>query len=88
MTVSFRLGRYLVALMGEWSFPLVIGIAIGIGLSTWQLTEEAELLEVAFTRSLESVVESCTASTDPPPTGSPPASGTAPPVAGDGGETG
>ena len=35
MTVSFSLGRYLVALLGEWCFPLVIGIALGIGLSTF-----------------------------------------------------
>jgi hypothetical protein len=88
MTVSFRVGRYLVAMLGEWCFPLVIGIAVGIGLSTWQLTEEADLIEEIFTRSLQSVVESCTASTDPPPSRSPPASGTGSPVAGDGGETG
>ena len=87
MTVSFRLGRYLIALLGEWCFPLVIGIALGIGLSTWQLTEEADLLEAIFTRSMQSVVESCTAPTVPP-SRSPPASGTGPPVAGDGGETG
>lgn len=88
MTVSFSLGRYLVALLGEWCFPLVIGIALGIGLSTWQLNEEADLIEQIFTRSMQAVVESCTASTDPPANGSPPASGTGPPVAGDGGDTG
>ena len=88
MTVSFSLGRYLVALLGEWCFPLVIGIALGIGLSTWQLTEEADLIEQIFTRSIQSVVESCTTSTDPPESRSPPASGTGSPVAGDGGETG
>lgn len=88
MTVSFSLGRYLVALLGEWCFPLVIGMALGIGLSTWQLTEEADLIEQIFTRSMQSVVESCTTSIDPPESRSPPASGTGPPVAGDGGETG
>ncbi|WP_137974045.1 hypothetical protein [Pseudomonas sp. F(2018)] len=89
MAVSFRLGRYLVLLLGNWSVPLVIGIALGVGLSTWQLTEEADLLEEIFTRSMQSVVESCEAATDPPPDKpSPAASGTGPPVAGDGGDTG
>lgn len=86
LTISF--GRYLFWLLGQWTIPVIVGIALGIGLSTWQLTEEADLIEEIFTRSLQSVVESCTAPTDPSISRSPPASGTGPPVAGGGGETG
>ncbi|PYC27394.1 hypothetical protein DMO17_06540 [Aquipseudomonas alcaligenes] len=86
LTVSF--GRYLFWLLGEWTIPVVIGITLGTGLCLWQLTETADLLESSLTRSIHSVVESCTAPTDPPPTASPPASVTGPPVAGDGGDTG
>jgi hypothetical protein len=86
LTVSF--GRYLFWLLGEWTIPVIIGIALGIGLSTWQLNEEADLIEEILTRSMQSVVESCEAPTDPPLTASPPASVTGPPVAGDGGDTG
>lgn len=88
MAVTFRLSRYLVALLWAWSTPMFCGVALGIGLSIWQLTEEADLIEEVLTRSIHSVVESCTPPTDPPPTASPPASGTGPPVAGDGGDTG
>ncbi|MBD9426712.1 hypothetical protein IB232_15355 [Pseudomonas sp. PDM15] len=87
LTVSF--GRYMFWLLGQWTIPVIIGIALGVGLSTWQLTEEADLIEEILTRSMQSVVESCEASTDPPPDKpSPAASGTGPPVAGDGGDTG
>lgn len=88
MSRSFYMARCLIALMGEWSIPIVIGIALGTGLSTWQLVEVADLIESTFTHSLQSVVESCTTSTDQPVSQSPPASGTGSPVAGDGGETG
>lgn len=88
MSRSFYMARCLIALMGEWSIPIVIGIALGTGLSTWQLVEVADLIESTFTHSMQSVVESCTSPTDPPANQSPPASGTGPPVAGDGGETG
>lgn len=87
LTVSF--GRYLFWLLGEWTIPVVIGIALGTGLCLWQLTETADLLEEVFTRSMQSVVESCEAPTDPPADKpSPAASVTGPPVAGDGGDTG
>ena len=85
---ALRVARFFLALMGAWSLPIVMGIALGVGLSTWQLTEEADLIEQVFTRSMQSVVESCSAPTDAPTSRSPPASVTGPPVAGDGGETG
>jgi hypothetical protein len=100
MTISFRVGRYLVLLLGNWSVPVLLGIALGTGLSTWQLTEEADLIEEILIRSIQSVVDSCEASTDPPlDTPSPAASVTGRlhpldvpaelmPVAGDGGDTG
>ncbi|MBB2494483.1 hypothetical protein [Aquipseudomonas ullengensis] len=86
MSRSFYMARCLIALMGEWSIPIVIGIALGTGLSTWQLIEVTDLYESAFTHSLQSAVEAC--KVEPPDTPSPPASGTGPPVAGEGGETG
>ncbi|MWV13744.1 hypothetical protein F3I62_16715 [Pseudomonas sp. R-28-1W-6] len=88
MSRSFYLARCLIALMGEWSIPIVIGIALGTVLSTWQLVEVADLIESTFSHSMQSVVESCAASTDPPDNSSPPASGTGSPVADAGGETG
>jgi hypothetical protein len=88
MSLTVSVGRYLFWLLGEWTIPVVLGIALGTGLCLWQLTETAELIEATFTHSLQSVVESCTAPTDPPSTASPPASVTGPPVAGDGGDTG
>lgn len=88
MSRSFYMARWLIVLMGNWSIPVVIGIALGTGLSTWQLTEEADLIESILTRSMQSVVESCTVPSELPERQSPPASGTGPPVAGEGGETG
>lgn len=88
MAVSFRIGRYLVALLWSWSVPLIVGAVLGSAYMTYSTLEILEASGDAFTGSLQSVVDSCTAPTDPPDSASPPASGTGPPVAGDGGDTG
>jgi hypothetical protein len=88
MTVSFRLGRYLAALLAQWTAPLLVGVVFGTVTSTWQTIELMEGVDDYFARAIEQVKGTCTAPTDPPPSRSPPASGTGPPVAGDGGETG
>ena len=100
MTVSFRLGRYLVALLWSWSLPLCIGVVLGGLYISHAHIEILEANDDLFLRSFEAVIDRCTATTDPPPDNpSPPASVTGqlglpdqpanfPPVAGDGGETG
>ena len=54
-----RRARWFLALLGEWSIPLVIGIAIGTGLSIWQLSEIAQVMDQAFTDALGRVVLAC-----------------------------
>lgn len=85
---SFRLGRYLVALLWSWSVPLLVGVVLGGGYVTYTTLEILRSTDDAFVRAVESAVESCTTSIALPINRSPPASGTGPPVAGDGGETG
>lgn len=71
MNVSFRAGRYLVALLWSWSLPAFIGGLVGYGLSTWQVLEVLkstdELFFDALDASISRVTESCSA-TDPTPT--------------------
>lgn len=71
MKVSFRAGRYLVALLWSWSIPGLIGGAFGYALSTWQVLEVLkatdELFFDALDASIHRVTESCSA-TDPKPT--------------------
>ena len=86
LTISF--GRYLFWLLGEWTIPLILGAIFGSAYMTYSTLEILEASTDAFTGSIQSVVDSCTAPTDPPLTASPPASVTGPPVAGDGGDTG
>jgi hypothetical protein len=89
VTVTFRIGRYLVALLWSWSFPFMVGAALGGAYISVTTLEILEASDDAFISSLESVVLSCKAPPDPPPkTQSAPVSGTGLPVAGTGGETG
>lgn len=71
MKVSFRTGRYLVALLWSWSLPAFIGAVVGFLLSTWQVLEvlktSDELIFDALDASIRRVTESCSA-TDPKPT--------------------
>ena len=103
MKVSFRTGRYLVALLWSWSLPAFIGAVVGFLLATWQVLEvrktSNELIFDALDASITRVTESCAIPPDPPDLLSPPVSVTgqrlnpgqpthSPPVAGAGGETG
>lgn len=65
MKVSFRAGRYLVALLWSWSLPVVIGGAAGYSLSTWQVLEILKASDELFFDVLDAytsrVTESCSA---------------------------
>lgn len=103
MKVSFRVGRYLVALLWSWSVPALIGGLVGYSLSTWHAVQIIKASDYIFNESLDvllsRVAESCSIPPDPPDPMSPPVSVTGqrlnpsqpthlPPVAGAGGETG
>ncbi|MCI0918247.1 hypothetical protein JNA64_13830 [Pseudomonas stutzeri] len=64
MTVSFRLGRYLVALLWHWATPAAIGFAIGSVLATLQIVEVLKAADDQFYQALTKVVHQC-AVTDP-----------------------
>lgn len=89
MKVSFRIGRYLVALLWSWLPPLFLGFMLSAVVTVWSLEESADLLGEVLDASITRVAESCKAPPDPPPkTQSAPVSVTGLPVAGTGGETG
>ena len=71
MKVSFRAGRYLVALLWSWSIPGFIGCAVGYVISSWQAVEiikaSDELLFDALDAYIRRATESCSAN-DPAPT--------------------
>src|SRR5690606_5058670 len=48
MTVSFRLGRYLVALLWHWAPPAIIGFAFGSVMTTFQAVEVLEAADDYF----------------------------------------
>ncbi|ERI51133.1 hypothetical protein N878_07115 [Pseudomonas sp. EGD-AK9] len=96
MTVSFNLGRYLVALLWHWITPFLFGAIAATVVTLVGLQESIQAIGNAFEIAIGNVAESCRA---PPESASPPASVTGqlglpdqpadfPPVAGDGGETG
>ena len=99
MTVSFRVGRYLLALLWHWSIPFVLGGAFASILALQGVQEGVELLEDALDASITRVADACAIPPEPPNRRSPPVSVTGhrlypgepaqpPPVAGTGGETG
>lgn len=88
MTVSFRVGRYLLALLWHRSIPFVLGGVFASVLALQGVQEGADLLDEALDASINRVVESCKAPPDPPDSRSPPVSGAGLPDAGTGGETG
>ena len=77
MSVSFRAGRYLVALLWSWLLPAFIGAVVGFLFATWQVLEvlkaSDELLFDALDASITRVAESCAIPPEPPDTLSPPA---------------
>lgn len=59
MTVSFRTGRYLVALLwhsAPWGF---IGFALGCVFGTWQAVELLESVDDYFYQAMAKVVHQC-----------------------------
>jgi len=59
MTVSFRLGRYLVALLWHWAPPAVIGFAVGSALATFQIVEVLKAADDQFYQALTKVAHQC-----------------------------
>lgn len=88
MKVSFRVGRYLLALLWHWSLPFALGGVFASALAIQGVQEGVELLDEALDASISRVAEACTIAPEPPDTRSPPVSGAGLPVAGAGGETG
>ncbi|WP_161898033.1 hypothetical protein, partial [Pseudomonas yangonensis] len=65
-TVSFRTGRYLVALLWSWSLPFLIGAALGGLYISHAHIEILEANDDLFLRSFEAVIDQCkTAHSDP-----------------------
>lgn len=96
MTVSFRLGRYLAALLWHWITPFLFGAIAATAVTLFGLRESVQTIGDAFGSAITSVAQDCRA---PPESASPPVSVTgplglsgyrpqAPPVADAGGETG
>lgn len=48
MTVSFRIGRYLVALLWHWAPPAFIGFAVALVLTTFQMVEVLESFDAVY----------------------------------------
>lgn len=85
MKVSFRVGRYLLALLWHWSLPFALGGMFASLLAIQGVQEGIELLDEALDASISRVADACAI---PPDSRSPPVSGAGLPVAGAGGETG
>jgi len=62
MTVSFRLGRYLVALLWHWAPPAIIGFAIGSALVTFQIVDVLKAADDQFYQALSKVAHQCAVS--------------------------
>lgn len=88
MTVSFRVGRYLLALLWHWSIPFTLGGVFASVLALQGVSEGVALLDQALDASISRVADACTLGSDPPERRSPPVSGSGLPDAGAGGETG
>jgi hypothetical protein len=88
MTTSFRVSRYLLALLWHWSIPFVLGGVFASVLALQGVQEGVELLDEALDASISRVAEACALGSDPPERRSPPVSGSGLPGAGTGGETG
>ncbi|HZX52400.1 MAG TPA: hypothetical protein VFE95_10360 [Pseudomonas sp.] len=88
MNVSFRVGRYLLALLWHWSIPFALGGVFASALAIQGVQEGLELFDKALDDSINRVAEACAIPPEPPNRRSPPVSGAGLPVAGAGGETG
>ncbi|AVO54370.1 hypothetical protein [Ectopseudomonas mendocina] len=66
MTVSFRVGRYLVALLWSWSLPFLIGASLGGLYISHAHIEILEANDDLFLRSFEAVIDQCKAAPSDP----------------------
>ena len=66
MTVSFRTGRYLVALLWSWSLPFLIGASLGGLYISHAHIEILEANDDLFLRSFEAVIDQCKAAPSDP----------------------
>lgn len=60
MTVSFRSGRYLLALLWHWSLPFTFGAVFASVLAIHGVQQGVELLDEALDASIRRVTDSCT----------------------------
>jgi hypothetical protein len=88
MAASFRVSRYLLALLWHWSIPFVLGGVFASVLALQGVQEGVDLLDEALDASIGRVAEACSIPPKPPDSRSPPVSGSGSPDAGAGGETG
>jgi len=68
MKVSFRVGRYLLALLWHWSLPFALGGVFASVLAIRGVQEGVELLDDALDASIRRVAESCSAANLEPAT--------------------
>ena len=66
MNVSFRVGRYLLALLWHWSLPFMFGGVFASVLAIRGVQEGVELLDQALDASIRRVAESCSAAAPEP----------------------
>ena len=51
--------HYLMTLLGEWCVPLLLGFAVGIGLSAWRSLEDAKLIDEMVANYMRSMAKAC-----------------------------
>ena len=62
MTVSFHLGRYLVALLWHWITPFLFGAIAATVVTLFGLQESVQSIGNAFETAIANVAEQCTSS--------------------------
>ena len=62
MTVSFRVGRYLVALLWHWITPFLFGAAAAMSVTLVSLQTSVNAVGLHFETAIANVAEQCTSS--------------------------
>ncbi|ALN18777.1 hypothetical protein [Ectopseudomonas mendocina] len=78
MTVSFRAGRYLVALLWHWITPFLFGAIAATLVALVGLKESVQAIGNAFETAIANVAEQCTTSDPANATDAEPVKGRAP----------